>query len=114
MNTITIKLNQLQEHPAQMRTRMDPDEMARLVLQVVERGLDEHQPIIVADAGDGTYHVVSGHRRWLARLLAAEVKETQDEVNLASIHRTLLDLAGAPAEVRVAMPALGLFSYLTS
>jgi len=82
MNMITAKPHQLREHPAQMRTRTDPDEMAPLILQVIERSLVEHQPI--------TYHVVSGHRRWLARLLAAEVEGVEvreGEVGLEDVQQ---------------------------
>jgi len=85
MQTEVVKLSELNEHPAQMRTVLDPEGMASLVLQVYTRGLDQHQPVVVAPNGSGR-NVVSGHRRWLARLLAfaledrlAELVEDDDE-----------------------------------
>ena len=91
MQTMTVRLSELNEHPAQMRTTLDTEGMASLTLQVHTRGLDPHQPIIVArplldrgnvavpgagvaaTSGEGGMVVISGHRRWLARLLAYEL-----------------------------------------
>ena len=105
MKTLNVPARSLREHPAQMRTEMDPEEMARLVLQVYERGLDAHQPIVVAANGDGTYRVVSGHRRWLAALLAQEVKVRAggkaDGVDLDFARQVVCEFAARPAEVTV-------------
>jgi len=105
MKTVTVPIRSLREHPAQMRTEMKPGEMAKLVLQVYERGLSPHQPIIVADNGDGTYRVVSGHRRWLAALLAAEVKARadgkNDDVDLDFVRQVIFEFAARPGEVGV-------------
>ena len=105
MNTTSVKLRSLREHPAQMRTEMDPEEMARLVLQVYERGLDGHQPIVAAEDGDGAYRVVSGHRRWLAALLAEEVKARLDGrengVDLDFARQVVSEFAARPTEVEV-------------
>jgi hypothetical protein len=105
LNTTSVKLRSLREHPAQMRTEMDPEEMARLVLQVYERGLDEHQPIVAAQDSDGAYRVVSGHRRWLAALLAEEVKVRldgkKDGANLDFVRQVVSEFAAHPAEVEV-------------
>ncbi len=92
MQTMTVNLSELNEHPAQMRTTLDTEGMASLTLQVHTRGLDPHQPIVVArppleretvavpgtgeaanSEGDGMV-VISGHRRLLARLLAYELE----------------------------------------
>ncbi len=105
MNTITVKLRSLREHPAQMRTEMDPEEMARLVLQVYVRGLDEHQPIVAAENGDGAYRVISGHRRWLAALLAEKVKARldgrKDGADLDFARQVVSESAARPTEVEV-------------
>jgi ParB-like chromosome segregation protein Spo0J len=88
-----------------MRTEMDPEEMARLTLQVYERGLSEYQPIVAAEDGDGAYRVVSGHRRWLATLLAEEVRARIDGkengVDLDFVRPVVFEFATRPAEVRV-------------
>jgi ParB-like chromosome segregation protein Spo0J len=101
-----VPLGQLVDHGAQMRTRMDPDELARLTLQVYERGLDDHQPIIAVRAEDGTYAIISGHRRRTATLLAEEVRERAAEnggrvVDLDFVQQVLVDLAGQPGLVTV-------------
>jgi hypothetical protein len=107
MQQVQVQLKNLREHPAQMRTRMDVEEMARLTLQVHERGLDAHQPIVAAANGDGTFRVVSGHRRWLAALLAHEVRARLDgkkktNVDLDFVYQVVLDCASAqPTQVAV-------------
>ncbi len=86
MQTMTVNLSELNEHPAQMRTTLDAEGMASLTLQVHTRGLDPHQPIVVArppleretvavpGTGEDGMVVISGHRRLLARLLAYELE----------------------------------------
>jgi hypothetical protein len=107
MQQIQVQLKNLREHPAQMRTEMGTEEMARLTLQVCERGLDAHQPIVAAANGDGTFRVVSGHRRWLAALLAHEVRARLDGrkktvVDLDFVYQLVLDCASAqPTPVAV-------------
>lgn len=73
MDTITVRVGQLRQHPAQMRTKLDPEEMANLVYQVGSQGLDPARPIVVARGEGDTYHVISGHRRWMAFMLVYEV-----------------------------------------
>ncbi|MCB0078039.1 MAG: hypothetical protein KDD73_11550 [Anaerolineales bacterium] len=59
------------EHPAQMRTLYDLEEMATLTLQVYGRDLDQWQPIVATPRPDGEgYYILSGHRRRMARLFA--------------------------------------------
>lgn len=74
----TIPLKQLKAHPAQMRTAYDLDALATLTLQVYARGLDEWQPIVASPNGNG-YHIVSGHRRHMAKLLALSLQDWSDE-----------------------------------
>ena len=69
--TIQTPIKNLKQHPAQMRTVYDIESLATLCLQIYERGLDEWQPLLAAPNGEeGTYFIVSGHRRQMARLLA--------------------------------------------
>jgi len=68
-----IPLNAFRAHKAQMRTQYDLDELAALTLQVYERGLDAWSPIVAAAHGD-EYHIISGHRRHKAALLALALK----------------------------------------
>ncbi|MCA9983712.1 MAG: ParB N-terminal domain-containing protein, partial [Anaerolineales bacterium] len=72
MSTTAIKL--LKPHPAQMRTAYELEPLAALALQVYERGLDAWQPIVAAPNGDG-FHIVSGHRRHMAQLLAFALQD---------------------------------------
>ncbi|MGB0383654.1 MAG: hypothetical protein ACPGWR_02430 [Ardenticatenaceae bacterium] len=58
------------EHPAQMRTLYQLDDMASLTLQVYENDLDEWQPIVATPDNKGGYFIISGHRRRMARLFA--------------------------------------------
>jgi ParB-like chromosome segregation protein Spo0J len=73
MDISKTQARHLQQHPAQMRTVLDVEEMVVLTLQMATRGWDEWQPLVGALNSDGTIRVISGHRRWLAALLAAEV-----------------------------------------
>ena len=67
---ITARIGQLAEHPAQMRTLYQIDDMAALTLQVYENDLDQWQPITATPDGKGGYYIISGHRRRMARLFA--------------------------------------------
>ena len=70
------------DHPAQMRTRYDLDEMATLTLQLCQEGLDSWQPIVAvpmpAETCEG-YYILSGHRRRLAWLFARALERTHSE-----------------------------------
>lgn len=77
---LRVMLMQLHIHDAHDRTRYDLDKLAGLTLQVVERNLDEWQPVTAALAQPANgkaaqYRIISGHRRWLARILAYAVLE---------------------------------------
>ena len=63
-------ISKFAEHPAQMRTLYELDDMATLTLQVYENDLDEWQPITATPDGKGGYFIISGHRRRMARLFA--------------------------------------------
>ena len=71
-------LANLQIHPAHDRTRYDLDKLAGLTLQVVQRDLDNWQPITatpLTTTPNGRYGIISGVRRWLSRILAYGVQE---------------------------------------
>ena len=74
---LTLALNQLHPHPAQMRTQYDLDSLASLTLQLYQRGLDAWQPILVSQNGEG-YQIVSGHRRQIALLLSLALRQLAD------------------------------------
>ena len=77
---LTAPLNVFSHHPAQMRTQYDSDTLAALTLQIYERGLHEWQPLVASkrpdsDAAAPRYHLVSGHRRHMARLFAFALRD---------------------------------------
>ncbi len=78
--SVVVTLAQLHIHDAHDRTRYDLDKLAGLTLQVVERNLDKWQPVTAAlsqpaNGKAAQYRIISGHRRWLARILAYAVLE---------------------------------------
>jgi len=77
---LTAPLNAFTHHPAQMRTQYDSDTLAALALQIYERGLHEWQPLVASkrpgsDAEHPHYHLISGHRRHMARLFAFALRD---------------------------------------
>lgn len=79
----TTAIQYLKPHPAQMRTVYDLEALAALALQVYERGLDAWQPIVAAKNETG-FHIVSGHRRHMAQLLAFALQDwAQDHPDTA-------------------------------
>jgi hypothetical protein len=102
--TITTKLSQLQDNPAQCRTLIYPWPLAELALQVYTDGVSPHHPFVVADNGDGSYRLVSGHRLRSAALLAEETKKrhgAEDGVTLFDVWNVLCDVAGTDQQVVV-------------
>lgn len=127
MPTTAIKL--LKPHPAQMRTVYDLESLATLTLQLYERGLDNWQPVVAsptpgpllhsgqalskADGGrvalNGTagYHIISGHRRHMAQLLAFALRywatdHPDTEITIEVVRRmltTLVDSLGSLEKV---------------
>jgi len=90
----TTAFKQLKAHPAQMRTIYDLDGLAALTLQVYERGLDSWQPIVASPNGEG-YHIVSGHRRHMARLFSFALRDwakehTDTEISIEVV-RTMIN-----------------------
>ncbi|MET0410632.1 MAG: ParB/RepB/Spo0J family partition protein, partial [Polyangiaceae bacterium] len=87
-------------NPRQPRTHFDSDDLAELVHSVREFGV--LQPVVVRDAGDGTYELIMGERRTRASREAgltsipAIVRETADEnllrdALLENLHRSELN-----------------------
>lgn len=78
-------IRQLKAHQAQMRTTYDLEPLATLTLQVFERGLDNWQPIVASPNGQTTpdnvvtFHIISGHRRHTAQLLAFALRDWAKE-----------------------------------
>lgn len=59
----------LRVNEAQMRTRAAVAELARLAAQV-QKGLDPNLALLLRPDGHGGFVVISGHRRWLALMIA--------------------------------------------
>jgi ParB family chromosome partitioning protein len=62
-----LPVNQLQPNPLQPRGKVNPDDLAELVISVKQYGVLE--PIIVAHTPAG-YQIIAGERRWRAAKLA--------------------------------------------
>jgi len=77
LTTIDTTAEFLHVHSGQMRTFMDEAELISLVWSIYHRGLTPDQPIIAAPRDNGTsYDCISGHRRFLAYLLAARLRDS--------------------------------------
>lgn len=87
-------------NPRQPRTNFDVDDLAELVHSVREFGV--LQPVVVRDAGDGTYELIMGERRTRAareaglESIPAVVRDTADEhllrdALLENLHRSELN-----------------------
>jgi len=63
-----IALNLLKPNPDQPRKRFDEGELEELAASIREHGVI--QPVIVKDAGDGTFTIVAGERRVRAARMA--------------------------------------------
>ena len=103
----TTPIQHLKPHPAQMRTIYDLEALAALTLQVHERGLDHWQPVVAtpvmatpvangqtAVTEAASYHIISGHRRHMAQLLAFALldwsKQDADTEISIEVARTML------------------------
>jgi ParB family chromosome partitioning protein len=64
----TIPLDRLRPNPEQPRKHFGEDELKELADSIREHGIIE--PIIAEEAGDGTYTIIAGERRYRAALLA--------------------------------------------
>jgi len=65
---VMISPEKLMPNPGQPRKNFNEDELRELADSIAEHGII--QPIIAADAGDGTYIIVAGERRTRAARLA--------------------------------------------
>ena len=65
---VLISTEKLKPNPGQPRKNFNEDELRELADSIAEHGII--QPIIAADAGDGTYIIVAGERRTRAARLA--------------------------------------------
>ncbi|MDR2747924.1 MAG: ParB/RepB/Spo0J family partition protein [Treponema sp.] len=64
----TIPLDRLRPNPEQPRKHFGENELKELADSIREHGIIE--PIIAEEAGDGTYTIIAGERRYRAALLA--------------------------------------------
>ena len=112
----TQEINDFPNHP--FHVRMD-EEMERLVDSVKERGV--LSPALVRPMPDGSYQMVSGHRRRMAAELAelptvpCIVRElTDDEAVIIMVDSNLQREQVLPSEKAFAYSMLSLTSSLTS
>ena len=95
-----VPLDAIRPNPRQPRQVFDADELAELAASLREVGM--LQPVVVRPAGDASYELVMGERRWLAaqhagwRTLPAIVRATGDDellrdALLENLHRSQLN-----------------------
>ena len=113
---ILISLEKLKANPNQPRKNFDPQELEELADSIRQQGI--LQPITAEDAGDGTYTIIMGERRFRAASLAglkeapvilrkySDIKRLEvslieniqrsnlNPIEEASTYRQLMDLAG--------------------
>jgi ParB family chromosome partitioning protein len=83
----TLTLEQLRPSRYQPRTKMDPDSLSELADSIRAQGVI--QPILVRPAGNDTYEIIAGERRYRAAQIAGltevpvVVKRVADEAALA-------------------------------
>ncbi|TMH74456.1 MAG: ParB/RepB/Spo0J family partition protein [Betaproteobacteria bacterium] len=83
----TLTLEQLRPGRYQPRTKMDPDSLSELADSIRAQGVI--QPILVRPAGNDTYEIIAGERRYRAAQIAGLtevpvlVKRVSDEAALA-------------------------------
>lgn len=63
-----IDIDRIHPNPDQPRRTFDEESLAELAASIKELGIV--QPLSVRDAGDGTYQIIAGERRWRAAKLA--------------------------------------------
>jgi len=59
-----VPIDRIRPNPFQPRTAFDPEALEELTRSIEENGLI--QPLVVRAAGDGTYELIAGERRFLA------------------------------------------------
>ena len=106
--SIQIPIKNLKQHPAQMRTVYDIESLAMLCLQIYERGLDEWQTLLASPNGEeGSYFIVSGHRRRMARLLAWALADWQADRRSADHPDTEISVEVARTMIATLSNSLG-------
>ena len=124
-----VQLNQLVMHHGHDRTQFDLRKLAGLTLQIVQRDIDTYAPIVAAriqtDA-DNQYKIVSGHRRFVARILAYGVLEwsalpdnqakltEQGGIDTAFVEGLLQQIVQAIVPQAATDPTLGFASVLSA
>ena len=89
---LTVKLRQLQHHPARDRSFDDPNELDGLTLQVASNKLDDWNPIVVAPADDEEmFNVISGNRRTLAILFGEAVRDCIADPDTAAAYGIVVE-----------------------
>src|SRR4051794_17056369 len=63
-----LPIEQLRANPNNPRKTFRDEELTELARSIKEKGL--LQPLVVRPAGDGTYEIVAGERRWRAAQMA--------------------------------------------
>jgi ParB family chromosome partitioning protein len=117
-SVVQLALDRLVPNPGQPRKNFDLTELQELADSITEHGII--QPVIVADAGDGSYIIIAGERRTRAARLAglsevpAIIRSYTDQKRLEislieNIQRTDLN----PIEEAVAYKNLMDFSHLS-
>ena len=87
--TWEVSVTLIQPNPYQPRTVFDPEALAELAASIKQSGLI--QPLIVRDAGDGTYELIAGERRFMASQQAG--LETVPVVIRKASRREMLEVA---------------------
>jgi ParB family chromosome partitioning protein len=114
---LKIPLDKLKANPGQPRKRFEAESLQELADSIREQGII--QPLLAEDAGDGTWIIVAGERRWRAACLAgltevpAIIRNYSDEKRLEvslieNLHRSDLNPMEEAAAYRGLMELTGL------
>ena len=113
-----IAIDQLVANPGQPRKNFDETELRELAASIAEHGVI--QPVIAADAGDGSYIIIAGERRTRAARLAglneipAIIREYTDQKRLeVSLIENIQRADLNPIEEAAAYKNLMDFSHLS-
>ncbi len=83
---VELPITSLVANPFQPRSHFDEEALASLTASIRELGV--LQPVLVRDAGDGTYELIAGERRWRAAkraglsVIPAVVRDASDTASL--------------------------------
>ncbi len=87
-----LAVESIRPNPHQPRVHFDEESLAELAASIAEIGV--LQPVLVRPAGDGTYELIAGERRWRAArraklaVIPAVVRDTDD---LGAVERALVE-----------------------